>query len=169
MALIEIDSQGSYLRPVLHRLGYPFRKGCLGAGMTIRAVLMLNPMLGHFRLEGRDIEHLALFDVLRRLIGKICAAMLALFHFMLNYLVGILCHLQGMARMAFLGAALLAAFLAQTLWLCKTVTGRRFSAVLAVGVDLAFQLFDSRFKDGNMELKSFKQSDYRIWSLIVDG
>ncbi len=57
-----------------------------------------------------------------------------------------------MAGVPFLGAALLAAFLAQALWFGEAITGRGLSTVLAVGVDLAFQLPDSCLKDGNLEL-----------------
>ncbi len=62
MTLIEIDSQRFNLGSVLHRLGYPFRKGCLVVGMTLRATLMLHLMLSHFRFEGRNIKHLTPFD-----------------------------------------------------------------------------------------------------------
>jgi hypothetical protein len=82
-------------------------------------------------------------------------------------------HLQVVAGVPLLGAALFAALLALALGPLETVTGRRFAAVPAVLVHLAFQLPDPRFEDSNLEFEALEQvpdqGDHRLEPLVVDG
>jgi hypothetical protein len=75
--------------------------------------------------------------------------------------------------MPFLSAAFFAVLLSLALGPCKTVAGRRLAAVFTVGIDLVFQVFDSRIEDGDLKLKTLEQfpdqGDDRIGSLILDG
>jgi hypothetical protein len=70
--------------------------------------------------------------------------------------------------MALLSATLFATFLAQALWLGKTVAGRRFATISAVGVDLILQLLHPGGEKINLKHQSLDQGIYRIGSLIVD-
>jgi hypothetical protein len=144
-------------------------KGGFVRGTAEGAGFLLGLVLPNKELERRQVQHLAFFDGLGGLISQRCAAIPALLNPVQMDLVGVVYYFKSVARMPFLGAAFLAALWAQAFSPGKTIPGRGFAAVFAVGVELAFQFFDSRRKDGELGKQCLYQGQHHIWPLIIEG